>query len=203
MKRPLGVLPNLVSAVRARVSAVTGHSERTIMLGTILMASAVSGAVYCVLTQYFFVDVLSSLTYQPNDCFPNWATKLGRHCFNDYGMFALVGVLPNPWEPYRTAYPAGGLVPLMIFASPAAWLHAPRLGLFGYLLALTIAVFTPAVWAARGARGLERVVVFVALGAAAIPAWVVIDRGNSVGFVAPIALVFLMFVHIWVALKYR
>jgi hypothetical protein len=162
------------------------------MLGTILMASAVSGAVYCVLTQYFSVDVLSSLAFLPNDCFPNWAMKVGRHCFNDYGMFALVGVLPNPWEPYRTAYPAGGLVPLMIFAGPAAWLHAPRLGLFGYLLALAIAVLTPAVWAARGARGLERVVVFVALGAAAIPAWMTIDRGNSVGFVVPIALVFLV-----------
>jgi hypothetical protein len=118
--------------------------------------------------------------------------KVGRHCFNDYGVFALVGVLPNPWVPYGTAYPAGGLVPLMIFAGPAAWLNAPRLGLFGYLLALTIAVFTPAVWAARGARGLERVVVFVALGAAAVPAWVVIDRGNSTGFVAPIGLVFLV-----------
>src|SRR5262249_22599064 len=43
-----------------------------------------------------------------------------------------------------------------------------------------------------GARGLERLVVFVALGAAAIPAWMTIDRGNSVGFVVPIALVFLV-----------
>jgi hypothetical protein len=162
------------------------------MLGIILMASAVSGAVCFVLTQYYSVDVFSSLTFPPNDCFPNWGMKVGRHCFNDYGMFALVGVLPNPWEPYRTAYPAGGLVPLMIFAGPAAWLHAPRLGLFGYLLALTIAVFTPAVWAARGARGLERVVVFVALGAAAIPAWITIDRGNSVGLVVPVGLVFLV-----------
>ena len=192
MHRPLGVLPVLVSAVRARVSAVTGHSERTIMLGTILMASAVSGAVGFVLTQYYSFDVLSSLTFHPGDCFPNWGMKVGRHCFNDYGMFALVGVLPNPWEPYGTAYPAGGLVPIMIFAAPAAWLHAPRLGLFGFLLALTVAVFTPAVWAARGARGLERLVVFVALGAAAIPAWMTIDRGNSVGFVVPIGLVFLV-----------
>jgi hypothetical protein len=192
VKRPLGVLPDLVSAVRERVSAVAGHSERTIMLGTILMASAVSGAVCLVLTQYYSVDVISSLAWLPVDCFPNWAMKVGRHCFNDYGMFALVGVQPNPWEPWKTAYPAGGLVPLMIFAGPAAWLHAPRLGLFGYLLALTIAVFTPAVWAARGARGLERVVVFVALGAAAIPAWMTIDRGNSVGFVVPIGLVFLV-----------
>ncbi|MCV7312346.1 hypothetical protein [Mycobacterium paraffinicum] len=34
--------------------------------------------------------------------------------------------------------------------------------------------------------------VSVALSAAAIPAWAVIDRGNSVGFVAPIGLVFLV-----------
>jgi hypothetical protein len=178
--------------MRARFSAVIGSPERTIMLGTILMASALSGAVCFVLTQYYSVDVISSLTFQPNDCFPNWAMKFGRHCFNDYGMFALVGVLPNPWEPYRTAYPAGGLVPLMIFASPAAWLHAPRLGVLSYLLALTVAVFSPAVWAAQGARALERVVVVVALGAAAVPAWLVIDRGNSVGFVVPIGLVFLV-----------
>jgi hypothetical protein len=80
----------------------------------------------------------------------------------------------------------------MIFAAPAAWLHMPLQGLYCYLLALTTAVFTPAVWAARGALGLERVVVFVALGAAAVPAWMTIDRGNSVGFVAPIGLVFLV-----------
>ena len=84
------------------------------------------------------------------------------------------------------------MMPHLLFGLPAKWLGAPRLGLIGYLLALTIAVLSPAVWAARGARGLERVVVFVALGAAAIPAWAVIDRGNSTGFVVPIALVFLV-----------
>jgi hypothetical protein len=84
------------------------------------------------------------------------------------------------------------MMPNLLFGLPAKWLGAPRLGLVGYLLALTIAVLSPAVWAARGARGLERVVVFVALGAAAIPAWAVIDRGNSAGFVVPIALVFLV-----------
>ena len=89
-------------------------------------------------------------------------------------------------------YPAAAMVPHLLFGLPAYWLGVPRLGLIGYLFALTVAVLTPAVWAARGARGLERVVVFVALGAAAIPAWAVIDRGNSVGFLAPIALVFLV-----------
>jgi hypothetical protein len=162
------------------------------MLGTILMASAVSGAVCFVLAQYYSVEVFSSLTFPPNDCWlMGW--KLGRHCFNDYEVVPIVAAQPNPWGPqFNPAYPAASFVPHLIFSVPAAWLHAPWLGLFGYLLALTIAVFTPAVWAARGARGLERVVVFVALGAAAIPAWVVIDRANSAGFLAPIALAFLV-----------
>jgi hypothetical protein len=192
VKRPPRELPDFISAVRARLSAIAGHSERTIMLGTILVASVVSGVLCFVLTQYYAVDVFSSLAWIPEDCFPNWWMRVGRHCFNDYGMFALVGVLPNPWEPYGTIYPAGGLVPIMIFAAPAAWLHMQLQGLYCYMLALTTAVLTPAVWAARGARGLERVVVFVALGAAAVPAWMTIDRGNSVGFIVPIGLVFLI-----------
>jgi hypothetical protein len=167
-------------------------SERTTMLGTVLVASAVSGAVCFVLTQYYAVEVFSSLTYPPNDCWPT-GFKVGRHCFNDYEAAVVVAARPNPWgPPFEPAYPAASFLPHLIFSVPAALLHAPGLGLFGYLLALTIAVLTPAVWAARGAHGLERVVVFVALGAAAIPAWVVIDRANSVGFVAPIALVFLV-----------
>jgi hypothetical protein len=84
------------------------------------------------------------------------------------------------------------MLPHLLFGLPAHWLGAPRLGLTGYLLALTIAVLTPAVWAARGARGLERVVVFVALGAASLPAWAMINRGNAAGFIVPIALVFLV-----------
>jgi hypothetical protein len=84
------------------------------------------------------------------------------------------------------------MLPPMIFGFLGKWLHAPQLGLLAYLFALTIACLTPAVWAARGARGVERALVFVALGVAAIPAWMAIDRGNSVGFVVPIALAFLV-----------
>ena len=57
---------------------------------------------------------------------------------------------------------------------------------------LTIAALTPAVWAARGARGVERIVVFVVCGAAAIPVWMIVDRGNSVALLAPVGLVFLV-----------
>jgi hypothetical protein len=201
VNRPLEVLWGAVLAIREQFTGVAGQSERTILLGTVLLASAVSLVTGFVLTQYYAADVPTSLSYFPYDCLPDWGVKVGRHCFGDYVLPMTVGMRPNPWEPYpippdfkpyQNNYPAAAMVPQVIFGFLGKWLGAPRLGLLGYLLVLTIAVFTPAVWAARGARGLERVVVFMACGVAAIPAWVVIDRGNSVGLVVPVALVFLV-----------
>ena len=152
--------------------AVGGQSERTLLLGTILLVSAVSAAMGFVLTQYFSIDVFSSLVSFPEDCWLDWGMQIGRHCFSDYAMVSeRAGCGPIPGSPTRCScpgttavneYPAAGMVPHLLFGLPADWLGAPRLGLFGYLLVLTVAVLTPAVWAARGARGLERVVVFVA-----------------------------------------
>ena len=42
---------------------VAGQSERTILLGTILLASAVSAVTGFVLAQYYSVDALSSLVF--------------------------------------------------------------------------------------------------------------------------------------------
>ena len=203
VKRPIEVLRGAVSAVRDQFSAVANQSERTLLLGTVLLVSAVSAVVGYVLTQYYSVDVLSSLVSTPDDCIINWGPHIGRHCFSDYQLPVSWGMRPNPWEPYplflppdyqpaHNNYPAAAMVPQMIFGLLGKWLHAPQLGLLGYLLALTIAVLTPAVWAARGARGLERMVVFVVCGAAAIPAWMVLDRANSVALLAPVGLVFLV-----------
>ncbi|ASW86160.1 hypothetical protein CKJ61_15385 [Mycobacterium intracellulare] len=187
-------------AIRRRLEEATGQSGRTILLGTVLILTAVSAAVGYALAQFYSVDIVTSLLHPPEDCFGRWGTNIGRHCFSDYAMVVDAGTRVNPWDdlmfpghqPGGMVYPAAGMIPHLLFGIPAKWLGAPLLGLFGYQLALTIAVLSPAVWAARGAQGLERVVVFVALGAAAIPAWAVIDRGNSVGFMVPIALVFLV-----------
>jgi len=204
VNRSVQVIRGAVAAIRERLSAVDSQSERTILLGTVLLASAVSAATGFVLAQYYSVDTLSSLlVFVPDDCYLDWPTRVGRHCFSDYSITVSIGMVPNPWDPYplylppdfkptHFNYTAAGMVPHIIFGYLGKWLGAPRLGLFGYLLVLTAAVFAPAVWAARGARGLERVVVFVACGVAAIPVWVVIDRANSVGFLAPIGLVFLV-----------
>lgn len=197
------IRPHPISGIRKRLAAITGQSERTIMLGTILLASSLSAFTAYVLAHYYAVDVLSSLTFFPEDCWGNWGTNIGRHCFSDYAMVVGAGTRPDPFEPYqlfppsppiRVAFPAG-MLPALLFGLPAQWLGAPLLGVIGYQLALAIAVLSPAVWAARGARGLERVVVFVALGTMAIPAWALLDRGNSAGFVVPIALVFLVGLH--------
>ncbi|HET6247464.1 MAG TPA: glycosyltransferase family 87 protein, partial [Tepidisphaeraceae bacterium] len=208
MNRPLEVVSAAVSAIRGRLLVVAGQSERTILLGTILVVSAVSVLRGFVLARYFSIDVLSALVLTvPEDCSVDWPTRVGRHCFSDYSFVVSHGMRPDPWESYPLPnftsadninsaagmiYSAAGMVPHMFFGFLGNWLHAPRLGLLGYLLALTTACLTPAVWAAWGARGLERVVVLVALGVAAIPAWTAIDRGNSLGFVVPIALVFLV-----------
>jgi hypothetical protein len=192
VNRLLEVLRGAVAGVRERLSAVAGQSERTILLGTILLASALGAATGFVLAQYYSVDVFTSFSGSVEDCVIDWGTQIGRHCFSDYAAMVDDGMRPNPWDWWIAVYPAAMMLPHLLFGLPAHWLGAPRLGLIGYLLVLTIAVLTPAVWAARGARGLERVVVFVALGAAAIPAWAVINRGNSAGFIAPIGLVFLV-----------
>ncbi|ORW91904.1 hypothetical protein AWB92_17195 [Mycobacterium sp. IEC1808] len=212
MREPLDVLRHPIAAARARLSAFTHQPARTILLGGVLLASAISAMTGFVLTQYFSIDVLSSLVFVPDDCTFDWATNLGRHCFSDAVLTMDFAQRANPWEPYpvpplsshqphlhgyvpaivESNYPAAGMLPHRGFWLLGQWLHAPRLGLLTYLLVLTVAVLSPALWAARGARGLERVVVFVACGSAAIPAWMAVDRGNSAGFVVPIALVFLV-----------
>ncbi len=203
MKRPAEALRGARSAARDQAMAIADQPARTILLGTVLLASALSAVTCYVLTQYYSLDVLSYLVAIPEDCWLDWGVNVGRHCFSDYSVPVGYAMQANPWDPYplyglpdfkpaHNNYAAAGIVPQLVFGLLGTWLGAPRLGLLGYLLAITIAVLTPAVWAARGARGLERVVVFVACGAAAIPAWTVIDRGNSLGFLVPIALVFLV-----------
>jgi Glycosyltransferase family 87 len=201
VSRSVDVQANAVSAFREQFLGLTRQSERTLLLGTVLLASVLSATTLFVLTRYFGNDVISSLFGSPRDCRDvdlGTTAHIGQHCFSDYSSLAAVTMQPNPWynaDPSHSddnVYPAAAMVPALIFGLFGRWLGAPRLGLLAYLFALTIAVLSAAFWAARRARGIERVVVFVACGAAAIPAWFAVDRGNSVGFVVPAALVFLV-----------
>ncbi|OBK30990.1 hypothetical protein A5634_14880 [Mycobacterium asiaticum] len=204
MTRLVEMSNDAIAATRVKVAALFCLPDRTLLLGIILSASTLSAVIGLVLSQYYAVDVVSSLLFPAEDCWLDWGTQIGRHCFCDYGIVGGLGMRANPWEPYPmflpwndykpagSNYPAAGMLPQLLFGVLGAWLHMPRLGLVGFLLVSLSALLTPAFWAARGSRGLERVVVFIALGLAAIPVWAVFDRGNSVGLVAPIGLLFLV-----------
>ncbi|AXN44263.1 hypothetical protein MM1218R_02325 [Mycobacterium marinum] len=198
MSRPVEVPRDLITAFRQQIHGLTEQSERTLLLGIVLWTSVVSLVTGFIYVQYFSIDVFSSLLYVPQDCWLDWDMNVGRHCFSDYAWQATAALRPDPWEHLGppnwpgNPYPPAAMVPFLIFGLLGKWLHWPQLGLFCYLMTLVVAVLTPALWAVRGARGLERLVTFLALGVAAIPAWVAVDRGNSTGFLAPIALVFLV-----------
>ncbi len=204
MNRLVGRLRGFVAASHVRLASLVAHSERTILLGLVLVASSISFVIGFVLAHYYSIDVLSSLLiFVPGDCYMDWPTRVGHHCFSDYSITVNIAMVANPWDPYplylppdfkpaRFNYTAAGMLPHALFGLLGKWLNSPRLGMFAYLAVLTIAVFTPAIWAARGVKGLDRIVVFVVCALAAVPVWVVLDRGNSIGFIAPIGLVFLV-----------
>lgn len=149
-----------MTASRERLWAIGSQSERTLMLGTILLASVISAATAYALSQWYAVDVFSTLLVVPGDCWLDWGMNIGRHCFSDYAMVAAAGIQPNPadylislpadYQPTAVAAWAPARIPYAIFGLPSHWLGAPRLGLICYLVALTMAVISPAIWAARG-----------------------------------------------------
>ncbi len=174
-------------------------STRTLMVGTVLVLSAVSWVLIHVLAHYGSVHAVESLIYGAKDCRHLWKPIVGHHCFSDYSWSVSHGTRANPWENWFKLYqydindyPAAALLPQLFFALVAGWLNTPALGTLAYVLALLIAVLSPAAWAARGAFGLERVVIFLACGVLAIPAWAAIDRGNSIALMAPLGLLFLV-----------
>jgi hypothetical protein len=184
--------------IHLRLIAVCLQPERTLLLEGLLLLSALSVVMTFVLNQYFGIHALSSLIYDPRDCYLSNIPGIGGHCFSDYARAISEGTQTNPWATPslypddKNVYTAAGTLTPLIFAGVGVCLHAPTLGLAAYLVVLTVSVLSPALWAARGARGLERVMVFITLGVLAIPVWTVVDRANTVGFAVPIFLVLLI-----------
>lgn len=85
-----------MTASRERLWAIGSQSERTLMLGTILLASVISAATAYALSQWYAVDVFSTLLVVPGDCWLDWGMNIGRHCFSDYAMVAAAGFNPIP-----------------------------------------------------------------------------------------------------------
>ena len=128
----------MVVALRQQLWTVALQSERTLLLGTILLALSVSGATGFVLAQYYSVDVLGSLIGDAQECWADWGIHMGRHCFTDYPAVASMADRPDPWEPYwmpaapeafrpfRNVYPAAGMLPSLFCWKSALNGWAPR-----------------------------------------------------------------------------
>ena len=126
MKRPIELVGSAASVLRNRLSTLLDQSPRTLLLGMVLLLSVVSAVIGYVLTQYYSLDVISSLVSTPDDCILDWRSRIGRHCFGDYQLPLSWGMRANPWAPYplffppdyqpaHNNYPAAAMLPQMIF----------------------------------------------------------------------------------------
>jgi hypothetical protein len=175
------------------------YSPSGLLLAGVLLLDAILVLSGVVLDHYFSKDVVTSLTQFPADthvCEPT-TEGLGNHCFADYGFVRLLAPLPNPWDAYNGSYfnyPAAGLLPLLGPYAIGLLSGSLRVGLFVYVALLFAGLSIPAWWASAGKSIGIRILIIGAFGALSAPALMALDRGNSVGFLAPVLL--LLFVSL-------
>ena len=139
---------------------------------------------------YFGLDTFYSRSFQGADtwCDPS-IQGLGVHCWGDYYSLTLAFTL-NPESPYLgeypTAYAPAGLLFIQAFNQLSLFFGQPAMGLVLYL-GLMISTISWSIW--KGTFGLKlenRIVLFATLTLFAPPIVMVLDRGNTVGFLVPL-----------------
>jgi hypothetical protein len=139
---------------------------------------------------YFGLDTFYSRSFLGADtwCDPS-LQGLGVHCWGDYYSLTLAFTL-NPESPYLgeypTAYAPAGLLFIQAFNQVGLFLGQPAMGLVLYL-GLMISTISWSIW--KGTFGLKlenRIVLFATLTLFAPPVLIVLDRGNTVGFLLPL-----------------
>jgi hypothetical protein len=180
---------SISSSLRAR------YSPSGLLIGTVLIMGGLS-LVTGVIASYFGVDVVSSLSFiTPDGHCPddNPATSgIGTHCFSDYYQVTEYVPDANPWTGRKSNYSAAGMLPNAFTGWIGTVFNSPRVGLITFLLLLTAALVTPAVWASRGKSITPRLVAIGAFGILSIPALSALDRGNSAALALPALLAFLI-----------
>lgn len=164
------------------------------LLAVLLVLLTISFLSILVLGSYFDQPITQALSFdiQDGQCDP--ATEgLGLHCFGDY-QYVREQLSPNIESYYKenpaNIYSPTGLLPNLI-VKPIQELYGTRLGLFIFLLLMTVAISTPALYAsAKKFRSHNRVSKFCFLTLLAQPFIFAIDRGTSVGFAMPFLALF-------------
>lgn len=167
----------------------------TLQTGPVLvLIQAIGLILWWVAGSYFGIDTFASRSFFGADghCDPQ-TQGLGVHCWGDYYYPIFLANLDNPFDgTYPSAYPAAALIPFVFFSWLSEISGLAHIGIFLYL-ATMVASIGWSVWV--GTRGLSkelRLVTFTALTFLAPPVVIALDRGNSVGFIAPLLIWFIL-----------
>jgi hypothetical protein len=179
-----------------RVAVRRSYRPSALLFALVIVLAALSLLSGYVLIHYFNKDVLSSITYDSNDGWCLIGTEsIGTHCFGDYSSVVLSAAQQNPWiavNGHVSNYPASGMLPQFLFGSIGALFGSHLVGLFAYLLVLTAALISPAIWASRGKTLTMRLLTVFLFGLFSAPALMTLERGNAIGFVVPALLAYLV-----------
>jgi hypothetical protein len=159
------------------------------LLSLSLCAFALSFTALLVLGSYYRQPITQALSYEVDDLNCDTAVQgIGRHCFSDYQLPNIYLDEPNLWEEMQ--YSPTALIP-HIFANETSKILGERTILVIYLTLLACALITPSFLVARrSSRDSRRYIPLLLIGVATIPFIFTVDRGNSVGFVVPLLVVF-------------
>jgi hypothetical protein len=146
-----------------------------------------------IFTGYYGYGLSEGLSFFADDGWCQVGTEsMGVHCFGDFAALYHNISSPdlwNPKSPLGTPYPPSSLLPGRL----ATWVGSTTGGFQTardlYLASLAMAMLVPAVWVAWGRFWSTGPYVLVILGLGTAPFLIVMDRGNSTGFVvAPLML---------------
>lgn len=186
----------LTGSGRRAAEAIRGaYSPSALFFAAVIVLDIALLFMAMAIGQYLGKSPVTSLTQAPADafaCTPD-TEGIGNHCFGDYAVVQKLSLFADPWARHMGVsfnYTAGAILPSLPFTAIGALFGSVRLGLFLYLAALLVALAVPAWWASRNKPLSIRIVVIAAFGFLSVPALMVLDRGNSIGFLAPVLLAY-------------
>jgi len=165
------------------------------LLGLLSGSVAAAAVTWWALSAYFRVSIAESIAYLTDDgrCQPLALPGISPHCWQDYAQFiGLHGLTIGPDDnQFISNYPPISRVVFRAFEALGSLLGTtPMLVLF--LLVNLLGLLVPAIWASRRMPWSQRVMVVSLLGVATLPTLATLDRGNNLGLIIPVLLVFMV-----------
>ena len=169
-------------------------AQRLISLLLVLLGISFAGIL--ILGSYYDQPITQSLSFKVQDAEKfdgKFDTGLGLHSFGDFQelRYALpTADYPDFWTNSNAAYTPSALIPNLI-AKQIQKLFGIEISLYFFLLALLISLAVPAIYTARKTSSQNyKILAFVVLTFFAQPLITTFDRGNSVGFIVPLLMIF-------------